>query len=139
MPGHDASASALGYLHQVLWGLVELLRTGPTRPDHGLMLEEHDDVSWAAKGEPTELLQLKHHTGSAGNLSDKSVDLWKSIKVWLDDPRFIAVDGPTLCLITTADAPEGSAASKLRADPEYQYLVGRLYVVPHGGGQQRDQ
>jgi hypothetical protein len=135
MPSHDASASALGYMHQVLWGLVELLRTGPTRPDHGLMLEEHDDVSWAAKGEPTELLQLKHHTGSAGNLSDRSVDLWKSMKVWLDDPRFMAVDGPTLCLITTANAPGGSAASKLRADPETRDVTEALRQLDHAANE----
>ena len=139
MPSHDASASALGYLHQVLWGLVELLRTGPTRPDHGLMLEEHDDVSWAEKGEPTDLLQLKHHTGSAGNLSDKSVDLWKSIKVWLDDPRFIAVDGPTLCLITTADAPKGSAAFKLRADPESRDVAAALNQLNHAASDSKSK
>ncbi|WP_308159211.1 ABC-three component system protein [Curtobacterium sp. ISL-83] len=114
MPNHDAAQSALGYLHQVDWALVEMLENGPDRPDQMMMLEQFDDVSWQGDAGPTDLLQVKHHVGRRGNLGDKSVDLWKSIKVWLDDSASRAVDGPTLRLVTTANCPGGSAMEALK-------------------------
>lgn len=86
-----------------------------------MTIEIFDDVAWDQAGEPKELLQLKHHQTSAGELSDKSVDLWKTIKVWLDTPAFIDNAGPLLTLITTTSAGAGTAASYLgpeERDPE---------------------
>jgi hypothetical protein len=116
VPNHDAAQSALGYLHQVDWALVEMLENGPDRPDQMMMLEQFDDVSWQDDAGPTDLLQVKHHVGKRGNLGDKSVDVWKSIKVWLDDGGSRAVDGPTLRLVTTASCPAGSAMEALKVD-----------------------
>ena len=33
-------------------------------------------------GEPTDLIQTKHHIGKTGNLTDASVDLWKTLVIW---------------------------------------------------------
>jgi Cap4, dsDNA endonuclease domain len=63
---HGAAASALGYLYQSQWPLVELLRRGRDEPDSALTLELHDDVAWEQNGTPTELLQVKHHVNAAG-------------------------------------------------------------------------
>ena len=115
MTSHDAAPNAIGYVHQVDWALTEMLATGPDRPDEMMMLEQLDDVSWELDSGPTELLQVKHHIGKAGTLGDKSVDLWKSIKVWLDDGSFRDPSGPQLRLITTSGAPINSAASLLRS------------------------
>ena len=62
---HSAAASAGGYLYQVRWALLNLLREAPTRPDEVLKLEMHDDVSWEdVTGTATELLQTKLHKKS---------------------------------------------------------------------------
>jgi hypothetical protein len=62
---HNASASAVGYLYQVNWCLIELLESASTRPDQAISLETHDDVAWEESGSPVELLQSKHRKHSA--------------------------------------------------------------------------
>lgn len=110
---HSASASALGYSYQTRVGLLQLVEHGPDRPDWALTLEVHDDAAWDDAGSATELLQMKHHSSSQPSVTDKSVDLWKTLKVWLDRPDAADPEGPDLRLVTTASAPEGSAASLL--------------------------
>jgi hypothetical protein len=44
--GHDAASSALGYLYQSQWPLVELLLRGADRPDAATTVELYDDVAW---------------------------------------------------------------------------------------------
>lgn len=114
---HGAAASALGYLYQSQWPLVELLRRGRDEPDSGLSLELHDDVAWEEGGEPTELLQLKHHVNAAGRLGDRDDDLWRTIRVWMDAHAPGDPAGPTLTLVTTGTAASGSAAAALRPGP----------------------
>jgi hypothetical protein len=111
---HGAAASALGYLYQVDWALLELLRNGKHRPDFGVTLEKDDDVSWEEAGTPTELLQLKHHAPGAPSLTDKSDDWWRSVKVWMDSRSLLDSAGPMLCIVTTAAAGTGSAMALLR-------------------------
>lgn len=43
---HNAAASAAGYLYQVRWALLNLLREGKIRPDQVISLEVLDDVAW---------------------------------------------------------------------------------------------
>ena len=81
---HDAAQSAVGYLYQSEWPLLELIRRAGEQPDLGLSMELHDDVSWEEDGTPAELLQLKHHIGRQGGIGDMSVDLWKTLAVWMD-------------------------------------------------------
>lgn len=49
---HGAAASAVGYLYQVKWALLEVLRRAHDRPDHAISLEKLDDVAWEARGLP---------------------------------------------------------------------------------------
>ena len=62
-----------------------------------------------------EMIQTKHHV-NPGSLKDNSVDLWKTIKVWLDrvdeDPD--SLQDCRFLLITTETAMEDSAASFLK-------------------------
>ncbi|WP_136017870.1 ABC-three component system protein [Arthrobacter silvisoli] len=78
-----------------------------------MTIELFDDVAWEKDGQVQELLQLKHHQQSAGNLSDMSVDLWKTLKVWLDTPAFADAGGPLLTLLTTSECGTGTAAANL--------------------------
>lgn len=112
---HSAAASALGYLHQTRWGLLELLRSRATDPGRSLSMEMYDDITWEAQpGTPAELKQLKLHVTALPNLTNASDDLWRTLRVWMDagppgDPY-----GPILTLITNSKAGDGSAAAHLR-------------------------
>jgi hypothetical protein len=113
---HGAAASALGYLFQCRYALLAGLQALRDTPQLLISLEKFDDVAFEANGEPTDLIQTKHHIDRAGDLSDGSVDLWKTMAVWLgkiaDD-----IEAPfrmRFVLLTTAKAPDGSAASLLR-------------------------
>lgn len=113
---HEASASAAGYLFQCRYALYAGLREIPSAPQLEISIEKLDDVAFEAQGEPTELIQTKHHIGTQGNLTDASADLWKTLLIW---SKRVAqdIDAPfrmRFVLLTTGAAPDGSAASFLR-------------------------
>jgi hypothetical protein len=113
---HEASASAIGYLFQCRYALLMGIQAIPDAPQFEIAIEKLDDVSFESDGEPTHLIQTKHHVGKAGNLTDGSVDLWKTLLVW---SKRVAkdVEAPfrtKFVLLTTGSAPDGSAASFLR-------------------------
>jgi hypothetical protein len=120
MAGHSAAASAAGYLYQTNWALVDLLRKGQHRPDQAITLEMHDDVAWTTAldtGDAIELLQVKlHSTGTGAGLGDMAVDIWKTLKVWMDRADATDPQGPDLSLVTTSTASPGTAAYALRPD-----------------------
>jgi hypothetical protein len=113
---HGAAASAIGYLFQCRYALLAGLRALPDMPQLLISIEKFDDVAFEASGEPTELIQTKHHIAKTGDLTDGNVDLWKTIGIWLK--RVIEdIEAPfrmKFALLTTALAPDKSAASFLR-------------------------
>lgn len=115
---HQAAASAAGYLYQVRWALLSLLREGKTRPDQVISLEMLDDVGWEdAAGTATELLQTKLHADGTAGLGDKDRDIWKTLLIWLKRADAKDPNGPDLALVTTSTAEVGTAAFVLRPDP----------------------
>jgi hypothetical protein len=111
---HSAASSALGYLYQSQWPLLELLRRSGDRPDWAITLELHDDVAWEQDGTATELLQLKHHQRLIRGLGDKDVDVWRTLRAWMDTEDVGDPAGPTLTIVTTQIAEPESAAAALR-------------------------
>lgn len=111
---HEAAGGALGYLFQTQWPLVDFVRRSRNEPDCQLALELLDDVAWVDDGTPRELIQTKHHVKSAGGLGDMSVDLWRTIGVWIDAHPPGDLGGPTMTLVATSVAPTDSAAASLR-------------------------
>lgn len=113
---HSAAQSAAGYLYQARLALAEALRYAYADSGVEIAIEKLDDVSFEKEGSALELLQTKHHLKKAGDLTDASVDCWKTLRVWAEatkaDP---SLPGRTrFALVTTAQAPAGSAASFLR-------------------------
>lgn len=108
----SAAASALGYLFQFRYALLLLLERGE---DAELRLECLDDIV-IEDSAGTSLHQLKLHQNGIGDLSDLSVDLWKTLRVWstLAASGQIILPGTALLLVTTASAPQHSAASLLK-------------------------
>lgn len=114
MSSHSAAASAVGYLYQVKWALLEVLRAASSRPDQAISLERIEDVGWEQEGDPVRLLQLKHHQVSASSVSDKDDDVWRTIRGWLEAPTVPGANPPDLYLVTTQTAAVGSALEALR-------------------------
>lgn len=108
----SAAEQAIGYLYQIRYALWLLLDGAE---EQELVLEALDDIHLESQGTPLELLQTKHHSTKA-SLTDASPDLWKTIRVWSTHllHRHIQIPPTTLSLVTTATAPPGSIASKLR-------------------------
>jgi hypothetical protein len=113
---HSAAGSTIGYLYQTQWPLIELVRRSRDEPDCQLALELLDDVVWSTDGLPRELVQNKHHTSRGGGLGDMAIDLWRTVRVWMDAHPASDPAGPTLTLVTTSVAAPGSAAHALRVD-----------------------
>lgn len=112
----SAADPALGYLYQVRVALLWTLRRQKADPDFLVGIETLDDVAFETiGGEPTDLLQTKHHKVATGSLTDASPDLWKSLRIWFEGLVSGHVSETTsLFLITTGLANEGSAAANLR-------------------------
>ena len=113
---HGAAQSVAGYMYQARLALVEALRYAYVNSGIEIAVEKFDDVSFEKDGSALELLQTKHHLKKSGNLTDSSVDLWKTLRVWAEAVRADpSLPGRTrFALVTTAHAPTGSAASYLR-------------------------
>lgn len=127
---HGAAGSALGYLYQCRYALFAGLRALSDTPELLISIERFDDVAFEAKGDPTELIQTKHHVGNVGDLTDGSVDLWKTIRVWL--ARLAEdIEAPfrtKFVLLTTAQAANGSAASNLRVQDRNEVAADKLLL-----------
>ena len=113
----SAASAALGYLYQVRSALLWTLRRMKTDADFAVGVETLDDVAFETTGgEPRELLQTKHHRRTQGSLTDRSVELWKTLRVWfVGHASGEILPDTSLFIVTTASAPDGSAASRLRA------------------------
>ena len=107
----------LGYLYQCRYALLVGLRASKTKPAMVLSIERFDDIAFEESAGLKQAIQLKHH-GSAGDLTDSSVDLWKTIGIWTSK----CATNPQLpfeaqfLILTTGTAPDSSAAALLRPD-----------------------
>jgi hypothetical protein len=116
-PDFTAASSAAGYFYQARVALLESLRLANGDSSIDVAIEKFDDVSFEKDGTPLELLQTKHHVKKVGDLTDTSADLWKTLRVWSEATK----ENPALpsrtrfALMTTGQAPDGSAASYLRS------------------------
>ena len=116
---HSAVASLAGYLYQARYALLRGLEEGRRHPSHSISIEKFDDIAFEEEGKPIELIQTKHHA-NGGDVSDNSVDLWKTLGIWTQRTR----ENPTvtansrLVFLTTSTCRVGSALSALRMSNE---------------------
>lgn len=77
----SASEPALGYLYQIRYALLEILR----QPEESVcFMEKDDDVDFSDPEEGRILASLKHKA-PGDTLTDLSPDFWKSVRIWLTD------------------------------------------------------
>lgn len=114
----SAADTMLGYLYQVRCALLWTLRRLKIDAEFLVGVETLDDVAFETiGGDPTELLQTKHHRRGTGSLTDASPDLWKTLRIWFEGAASKTIPRTArLCLVTTGIAPDTSAASRLRID-----------------------
>lgn len=94
-----------------MWALVELGKRANTEPATQLRLEALDDIEFDSTGTPSELLQVKHHTRGDGPITAQTVDLWRTLNVWMD---LIISDKLVLRLVSTRKLDEDSRLVHLR-------------------------
>ncbi|MEQ8803304.1 MAG: hypothetical protein RLP45_14795, partial [Haliea sp.] len=98
---HSADASALGFLYQAQYALLRLW--SETSSDAVIYLETLDDVVLQANGQ-TILEQLKHSLAAKPDqITVASVNLWKTLKSWIDVIPNLALHDTAFHLVTVAE------------------------------------
>ncbi len=111
----SAEHSMVGYIFQIRYALLVSLQKVRKNVEFTVSIETFDDVVFDGGVNAKELLQTKHHIDRKGDLSDASVDLWKTIRIWCEYAKQKGItDDKTFFLITTSQASEGSIAYYLR-------------------------
>lgn len=102
----SAVSPMIGYLYQVRYSLLEILRQEKFKY---LTIEKLDDIGLEDKSNNIELLQLKHH--EKGVLSDFNSDLWKTFRIWCKGIKDKSFDSSKtkFTIITTQTTGEESA------------------------------
>ena len=77
----SASEPALGYLYQLRYALLRILRLPE---DTTCFIEKDDDIDFTDADEGRILASLKHKA-KGDTLTDLSPDFWKSVRIWLTD------------------------------------------------------
>jgi hypothetical protein len=111
----SAKEPALGYYYQIIRGLVLLLDEDGMESS-SLSFECLDDIS-IENEEETDLYQLKLHVSTA-QLTDRSADFWKTIRVWSEgiaDGTFIP-ERTIFTLITTASRSADTFINKFESN-----------------------
>jgi hypothetical protein len=110
----EASASAVGYLYQLRKALLFCVEQLSSGLDWSVAVEAGDDIEVRHEA-GRYFYQLKHRAPGT-RVTDMASDLWKTLRIWATEwsERGDEGDAPTFFLLTTADAPQGSAAYHLR-------------------------
>ncbi len=127
MPGkkskHDATPSMLGFLYQLRFALLLALRRN--EPDVLISIEKLDDIAFvkentAGRYVPVDLRQLKHHLSRQAGLGDKSLDIWKTLRIWAEavKGRQVDLDRAVLFMVTTSKATRHNAVYQLSSEPD---------------------
>lgn len=110
---HDASGQMGGYLYQAMCALLLLLKT--KNIDAQIVMEKFDDITFMENETPVDMIQIKHQINKPGNLSNTSVDLWRTINSWIDtiNSNSLSIENTRFFILTTAKVPANSITSLL--------------------------
>lgn len=110
----EASASMLGYMYQMRQALYCAVERYEYGLDWSIAIEAADDIEEVRRDGKT-YYQLKHRA-EATRLTDRSPDLWKTLRIWSEGIKEgrIDLDETDLLLLTTAELVEGTAGHRLQ-------------------------
>ena len=143
-PSFDASASALGYLYQCRQALLLALKHGED-PSLQMSVEKLDDVAFKTDGRwdsnSTELLQFKHHISRTGGLSDKSSDVWKTLRIWAEhiSSKRVNLDHTVFLMVTTSSSTPHHAVRHLLDDPNVRDPKEALRLLEAAGTESKSR
>lgn len=111
----SAGASLTGYLFQCRLALLQALRMVKKHPNGHISIEKFDDIAFE-DGDISKCLMQAKHSVSAKSLDDNSVELWKTLRVWMSalDDGLVSLGNTKFMLITTSEAKSTAAATLLR-------------------------
>jgi hypothetical protein len=138
----SAAHSMMGYLYQSSLALLLALRRLRKKNKFVLSIETLDDVVFENEFEPIEILQTKHHLANSANLTDASVDLWKSIRIWAETFLSMNSEDAQYYLITTSSASSNTAASYLKNDEtcrDIKIAIERLNSIANSSSNKENQ
>ncbi|PBC04287.1 ABC-three component system protein [Mesorhizobium sp. WSM3860] len=116
MNAHSADASALGFLYQAQYALLRLWNESSF--EAVIYLETLDDVVLEVNGQ-TILEQLKHSLSTKPDaVTVASVNVWKTLKAWIDVLPDLDLSKTSLHLITVADISPTSPLNVLLDEAE---------------------
>ncbi|SEJ39631.1 hypothetical protein SAMN04487917_105312 [Arthrobacter sp. yr096] len=125
----DASASLIGYLHQLRYALWQAIESAREDLLGRIAIESADDVELiSVSGHRIE--QLKHRDVDS-SLTDRSSDLWKTLRIWssLFDEPGIDLSKVSFRLITTGFVASGSIGSLLSPDESTRDVTAALAIL----------
>lgn len=119
----SAKEPSLGYHYQIRYALYLLLKA-KDKESPFVKLENLDDVE-ILDANKIELHQTKFHNKKAANLTDSSVDIWKTIRVWseLAISEDIDLDNVLLLLVTTSETSKKSCLYDLSENKKTEEVV----------------
>ena len=114
----SAQEPSLGYYHQIRFSLYLLLQN-KDKDNPCIKLENLDDIVIEDINR-VDLYQTKLHINSIADLTDRSADFWKTIRVWSEAiiSNLINVESTIFTLITTANVGETSFVKNLKMNFE---------------------
>lgn len=123
---YDATASYLGYMYQVKYALyASLIKIKEVLDEEFFIsIEDLDDVTFHREFEPVEILQTKHHLNSETNLTDRSSDVWKTIRIWCEGIKSKSIPiNSSFFLITTSKVPVDTFIKYLKPDQNLRNIT----------------
>ena len=130
MDKFSAPEQSLGYHYQIRYSLYLLLKE-KERTEAYITLENLDDIE-IGDIDKRDLVQTKFHQKKIANLSDKSTDLWKTVRVWSESiiGGEIDLENTIFVLVTTAKTSPDSITSEFTQEKvsfeKIKEIVGKL-------------
>ena len=141
----SARSSMLGYFYQPFYALLILLNKDVGECDNAqVYIENIDDIDFQMGNNHLTLYQNKHHIKRQGSISDKSEDLWKTIRIWAEriKNKEIDIDNTTFILTTTVQASTNSIANNLTIDKSFrntQDALEKLLKISKEGAENKNK
>ena len=113
----SAKEPSLGYFYQIKYALYILLTHSKVMDNPRVRIENLDDIE-IEDINVLHLLQTKLHIKNKANLTDSSVDFWKTIRIWSEyiNNEIIDLENTIFNLITTEEIPDSSILYKFKSN-----------------------
>jgi hypothetical protein len=128
-PIFSAKEPSLGYLYQIQYALFLLLNVEED-VNAKILIEALDDIELQVD-ENIELYQSKYHLKRTGNLTDRSSDFWKTIRVWCEQisDNTVNIDNTIFTLVTTENILNNSVMYDIKSKKDVDDIVEKLNEI----------